>query len=275
MKEDHYFDLLMRSLLQRFKRSRELLAQRGTLAICKLCTLLGAEKTYRQLSLILEREEDGEFASVMVQALSLILLTSEELKPTRQLLQASPTEAGGRELFGTLYLSFCHAPVAVLSLCLLVQAYSHASALVQVLAEETTIELLIQMDRLVHLLESPVFATLRLQLLQPKLFPELLHTLYGLLMLLPQTDAFNKLSRRLSAVPTGVFLTLEDKSKASTRSHSEEKWLYPYFPRETMLQDFRAMQVRRAAAPAAPSTPAALAPNASDSASTPSATADR
>ena len=51
---DH-FDLLMRSLLQHFKRSRDLLAQRGTLTICKMCTLLGAEKTYRQLSLILEK----------------------------------------------------------------------------------------------------------------------------------------------------------------------------------------------------------------------------
>ena len=83
----------------------------------------------------------------MVQALSLILLTSDELASTRQLLKASQAKKEGRAFFCKLYLSFCHAPVAVLSLCLLVQGYSHASALVQVLAEETTIELLNQLDR--------------------------------------------------------------------------------------------------------------------------------
>ena len=41
---------------------------------------------------------------------------------------------------------------------------------------------------------------LRLQLLEPDLSAPIVHTLYGLLMLLPQSDAFHTLRRRLDCV---------------------------------------------------------------------------
>jgi hypothetical protein len=41
--------------------------RRGTLALQKLCTLLGAERVYRELATILEGEADLEFATIMVQ----------------------------------------------------------------------------------------------------------------------------------------------------------------------------------------------------------------
>ena len=59
-----------------------------------------------------------------------------------------------------------------------------------------------QIDKLVQLLESPVFVHLRLQLLDvesPHHAP-LLKSCYGLLMLLPQSDAYRSLSDRLTAV---------------------------------------------------------------------------
>ena len=59
-----------------------------------------------------------------------------------------------------------------------------------------------QIDKLVQLLESPVFVHLRLQLLNvesPHHAP-LLKSCYGLLMLLPQSDAFRSLNDRLTTV---------------------------------------------------------------------------
>lgn len=61
---------------------------------------------------------------------------------------------------------------------------------------------LMQIDKLVQLLESPVFVHLRLQLLDvesPHHAP-LLKSCYGLLMLLPQSDAFRSLNDRLTTV---------------------------------------------------------------------------
>jgi vacuole morphology and inheritance protein 14 len=89
-----------------------------------------------------------------------------------------------------------------------------------------TVPMLIQIDKLVQLIESPVFtctlsslygsslsiadpmrtAALRLQLLEPERYPYLLKAMYGLLMLLPQSSAFATLRNRLSAVSTLGFL---------------------------------------------------------------------
>jgi vacuole morphology and inheritance protein 14 len=93
----------------------------------------------------------------------------------------------GQALFISLYRSWCHNAVAVFSLCLLAQAYEHASNLLQILyvfsdhhiniveglrssAElEITVQLLVQIDRLVQLIESPVF-TCKLQSLSTAKF---------------------------------------------------------------------------------------------------------
>ena len=67
---------------------------------------------------------------------------------------------------------------------------------------DITVNLLVQVDRLVQLLETPIFAYLRLQLLDPAHFHHLLKTLYGLLMLLPQqSTAFRILRTRLRSIP--------------------------------------------------------------------------
>lgn len=87
-----------------------------------------------------------------------------------------------------------------------------------------TVNNLIQIDKLVQLLESPVFTCklflfgpsnyflcplltsahvlidLRLQLLEPENYPYLYKCLYGVLMLLPQSSAFAALKNRLNSV---------------------------------------------------------------------------
>ncbi|KAJ2416815.1 hypothetical protein GGI10_000675 [Coemansia sp. RSA 2530] len=119
------------------------------------------------------------------------------------------------ELFSSLFRAWSHNPAACLTLCLLSQHYAVASQLVTVfgsLTHDLTVSFLVQLDKLVQLVESPVFTYLRLQLLDPARHPELVRTLYGLLMLLPQSSAFAILRNRLStiAMPGGVqFLSRE------------------------------------------------------------------
>lgn len=147
-----------------------------------------------------------------------------------------------------LFRSWCYNAVATFSLCLLAQAYEQAYNLLQILfgpfplphlrvctstdkyssAElEMTVNILIQIDKLVQLLESPVFTCkscsevsrgipwlpspltaidLRLQLLEPEKYPHLYKCLYGLLMLLPQSSAFAALKNRLNSVSSIGYL---------------------------------------------------------------------
>ncbi|XP_055802720.1 protein VAC14 homolog isoform X1 [Solanum dulcamara] len=205
--DPQHFRQLVVFLVHSFQHDHSLLEKRGALIIRRLCVLLNAERVYRELSTILEGESDLNFASVMVQALNLILLTSPELSDLREHLKQSLVKDAGRDLFLSLYASWCHSPMAMISLCLLAQSYQHASSVIQSLVEEDiNVKFLVQLHKLIHLLETPTFAYLRLQLLEPGRYIWLLKALYGLLMLLPQQSAAFKILRtRLKTVPSYSF----------------------------------------------------------------------
>ena len=95
-----------------------------------------------------------------------------------------------------------------------------------------TVNMLIQIDKLVQLLESPVFTCkciscrrstsmlicrtdLRLQLLEPEKYPHLYKCLYGLLMLLPQSSAFAALKNRLNSVSAIGYLHIAPRAYVS------------------------------------------------------------
>ncbi|KOC17690.1 vacuole-associated enzyme activator complex component (Vac14) [Aspergillus flavus AF70] len=198
--EDSYFKSFMVNLLQLFSTDRHLLEVRGNLIIRQLCMNLSPERIYRTLADCLEKEEDLEFASIMVQNLNNNLITAPELSGLRKRLRNLDTREG-QMFFVALFRSWCHNSVSTFSLCLLAQAYEQAYNLLQVFAElEMTVNNLIQIDKLVQLLESPVFTYLRLQLLEPESYPYLYKCLYGVLMLLPQSSAFAALKNRLNSV---------------------------------------------------------------------------
>ncbi|KAI5789980.1 putative vacuole-associated enzyme activator complex component [Pyronema domesticum] len=247
--EDDYFASFMHSLLSLFSTDRRLLETRGNLIIRHLCVNLNPERIYRTLADILEKDEDVEFASTMVQHLNNNLITAPELAVLRQRLRNLDTKEG-QTFFVTLFRSWCHNAVATFSLCLLAQAYEQASNLLQIFAElEITVNLLIQVDKLVQLLESPVFTYLRLQLLEPEKHPHLYKCLYGLLMLLPQSSAFGTLKNRLNSVSAIGYLHVAPRAPAAGAASYERptrlkgradeiKWL-------ELLEKFKAVQQRQ------------------------------
>ncbi|PVH71830.1 ARM repeat-containing protein [Cadophora sp. DSE1049] len=209
---DDYFSSFMENLLQLFSTDRKLLETRGNLIIRQLCVSLSAERIYRTLADCIEKEEDVEFASIMVQNLNNNLITAPELAELRKRLRNLETK-DGQTFFVALFRSWCYNAVATFSLCLLAQAYEQAYNLLQIFAElEMTVNMLIQIDKLVQLLESPVFTYLRLQLLEPEKHPHLYKCLYGLLMLLPQSSAFAALKNRLNSVSAIGYLHIAPRA---------------------------------------------------------------
>ncbi|KAG5439958.1 hypothetical protein PCANB_000240 [Pneumocystis canis] len=251
--KDDYFDAFMVNLLSLFSTDRRLLETRGSLIVRQLCIYLKSEKIYCTLAENLEKDEDLEFASIMVQNLNNNLITSPELSDFRKRLKNLEFK-DGQSLFVSLYRCWCHNAVATFSLCLLAQAYEQAANLLQIFAElEMTVSMLVQIDTLVQLLESPVFTCkhficflsfnnldLRLQLLEPDKYPYLYKCLYGLLMLLPQSSAFSTLKNRLNSVSSiGIFQFLSkqnnfEKHKSKNKA-DEMKW-------PELLEKFRSVQ---------------------------------
>lgn len=234
-KDEKHFKLVVNAILGLFSKDRALLENRGPLVVRKLCVLLDAESVYILMAEVLssschlfsgsEGDDDSEngpsadegkaevyfsleFVSTMVQTLNLILLTASELHGLRVLLskafdRSNAPEDENEDLFGTLFRCWCHSPVSTFSFCLLARAYDVAFDLVQKFSElDVSVGFLMQIDKLVQLLESPVFVHLRLQLLdvESPYHAPLLKSCYGLLMLLPQSDAFRSLNDRLTTV---------------------------------------------------------------------------
>lgn len=218
--DDSYFTSFMVNLLKLFCTDRRLLETRGNLIIRQLCLSLSAERIYRTMADILEKEEeDIEFASIMVQNLNNNLITAPELADLRKRLRNLDTKEG-QTFFTVLFRAWCVNAVATFSLCLLAQAYEQAYNLLQIFADlEMSVTMLIQIDKLVQLLESPVFTYLRMQLLEPERFPHLYKCMYGVLMLLPQSSAFAALRNRLNSVAPIGYLQM---ASGGLRSHSSQ-----------------------------------------------------
>ena len=210
--------------------AESLLRRRGATALRRLCAELGSERTLVRLAdvivdwrgddtraardgdgdgLELETDADSEtasearlaFSAAAAEAMNLILLTAPECADARRALSR---EGGSSHLFRALFPCWCHAPVAAMALCLLSRAHHLAWRIALALGHdetETTVATFVQIDQLVHLLESPAFAGLRLRLATPEMNIKLYRALYALLMILPQSAAFRTLRARLDAVP--------------------------------------------------------------------------
>lgn len=147
--DDDYFTSFMVNLLQLFSTDRKLLETRGNLIIRQLCINLSAERIYRTLADCIEKEEDVEFASIMVQNLNNNLITAPELADLRKRLRNIENKVrkihgltkkyllmatkDGQAFFVALFRSWCYNAVATFSLCLLGQAYEQAYNLLQIL----------------------------------------------------------------------------------------------------------------------------------------------
>ncbi|EON65433.1 hypothetical protein W97_04671 [Coniosporium apollinis CBS 100218] len=224
--DDSYFTSFMVNLLKLFCTDRQLLETRGNLIIRQLCVSLSAERIYRTMADCVEKDEDVEFASIMVQNLNNNLITAPELADLRRRLRNLETR-DGQTFFITLFRCWCHNAVATFSLCLLAQAYEQAYNLLQIFGElEMNVHVLIQIDKLVQLLESPVFTYLRLQLLEPEKYPHLYKCLYGLLMLLPQSSAFAALKNRLNSVSAIGYLHIAPRTYVATAPPASVSSLY-------------------------------------------------
>ncbi|EDO30641.1 predicted protein [Nematostella vectensis] len=236
-----YFHKFMHSLMLLFRTERKLLEERGSFILRQLCLLLNVEDIYRSLSEILIQEEDLQFAALMVRYLNMILLTSGELFDLRMQLKDLQT-AESCSLFCCLYQSWAHNAVATVSLCLLTQNYKHACDLLMIFGDlEVNVDFLVQIDKLVQLIESPIFTYLRLQLLDTGRNYYLLKSLYGLLMLLPQSDAFTTLRHRLDCVPNGRVLA-DQTSSDQAQNDMETRENVQRINFEELKQHFKAVQ---------------------------------
>uniref|UniRef100_A0A0N5C587 Protein VAC14 homolog n=1 Tax=Strongyloides papillosus TaxID=174720 RepID=A0A0N5C587_STREA len=208
------------SLLDMFRKEPSLMNDRGVAIIRQTCALLGPDHIYKSFALLLVKDCDFDFISKMVSMLNMILNTTLECYDLREKLRKLETKEGV-DLFLTIYRCWCYQPINVLGLCLLSQNYIHAADIVQRLSRvDMTVDLLVEIDRLIQLIESPILSHVRLDLLSINHQKPLAAVLSSLLMLLPQTEAFNTLHKRLQLIP--LLSTTENSNGQEIRKYGRE-----------------------------------------------------
>ena len=240
--DDENFSLFMLDLLELFKKDQKLLETRGNFILRQLCVSLDSKRIYQTLSKVLEKEEDVTFVGIIVQILNNNLITAPELSSLRKQLR-NLEDKKDWELFSTLFRAWSHNAPAALALCLLAQAYELAYSVLQIFVDfEITVNVLVQIDILVQLLESPVFTRVRLQLLEPDKYPYLYKCLFGILMLLPQSSAFNTLKNRLSSISAINNVSKSQERENSSNKHIDASGLSKNIKWTSLLQRFRSVQ---------------------------------
>lgn len=155
---NEFFTKFITELLNLFYQNSALLDDRGPFIIRQLCLQTNAKDIYVSFSEILQLHADLLFVSHMIQILNRILFSASELHELRNLLKDFKT-AESTDLFCKLYKSWCHSAVATISLCLLTKNYEQAYRLVLMCEDiNVTLEFLQELDQLVQLIESPIFA---------------------------------------------------------------------------------------------------------------------
>lgn len=207
----------IQALYKKFRSNDVVFESRGTFIVLNLCSMVKPDVIYRSFAEIIKDEKsDLKFAYNLVQKLNQILLTTQPLFGLRSRL-SNEDDPEMTKLFHSLYDAWCHSPIAVLTLCLLTNNYKHASEIVTALAQlDINMDILTEIDWVVQLVESPVFVSLRMRLLDSNNNQYLLQSLYGLLMILPQSEAYQRLGHRLDQVYKFTSLQHHFKTSAST-----------------------------------------------------------
>ncbi|KAK8793310.1 hypothetical protein WA158_004669 [Blastocystis sp. Blastoise] len=233
-------------IIDKFLADQKFLESRGCLIFRTLCKYLSVEDVYTVTSSTLKECKDYVSISLIIHMLNVILLTADETQELRILLRCcfsnykkDPEQyKKGKEIYDQIYESWCINPIAALSLCWLVEDYELAYHIILHLGcEEFSLSLLMQADKLVQFLESPVYYHMRLHLIEPNspILKPLLQSLYGFLMLLPQSHGYKVLQARLSGV---VQLHLALQNYSETSEPSEE-----YKEKETIFIEKQQMRL--------------------------------
>lgn len=233
-----YIKKFLKNLLKLFKENDKLLKTRSNYIIRQLCAKLSPERIYKTLSSIVEMDDDISFVRMVIYSLTTNLITSPELSSLRKKLRSGEDWA----FFVTLFKSWSYNPISLVSMCLVSENYELAYSVLQNYVDyDLTVNDLLQIDILVQFLESPVFTRLRMQLLEPERYPYLHKCLYGILMVLPQSKAFEILNARLSSVSrlsTSVYNSnnTQKATESAIRASAQKKTQY-----QVLLDHFKSI----------------------------------
>jgi vacuole morphology and inheritance protein 14 len=162
-------------------------------------------KIYQKFSEILLLINNVKFINEMVNKLNIFLISNNSGKELRSTLSkyGRDKDKNAKAFFDQLYTIWSYSPIAVLILTLFSEYYELSFNLIlNFTGIKLENEFYKELGLMVQLLETSSFNPIRIKFLEPMKNLYLVRSIYGILMLLPQGNAFDALSKRMEGIST-------------------------------------------------------------------------
>lgn len=229
--KESYIEPVVNKITEQFLENRNLFNTYGMKIIKNISEKLNVILVYEYFADSLSKIKDISFISEMVVKLNFFLLSETTTKEVRKYLMKYKEE---KKFFEKIFKIWSYNPIAALFLCIVAEYFELCFNLILKFGDvKLESDYHIQLSKIVQLIESSLFNNIRIRLLEPMKNISLVKTLYGILMLLPEGDAYNALENRMKSF--GLMLELENEG-APNEDDKDDKNVENYLGIFTSVQ---------------------------------------
>ena len=208
-------------IIQKLNESPEMINSFGILILKKLVKSINVITLFEEMSGILLENKDIYFVLRMINLFNKFLIMEDEAHDIRNLLSKFGNEIKSKSFFKKLFSLWSFNPFCTLILVLLSNNFELGYSLIKHISKmKLKAEDYIELGQVVQVFESSVFNHVRIKLLNPKKFAYLIKTLYAILLLLPQGQAFDSLNTRLRCLE--IIHNLDDNEDEEEEEEEDE-----------------------------------------------------
>ena len=222
---NNYNDSIIEIIIKKFIDCPQMINTYGILILKELLKTFNIKILFEKITNILlyNNNNDIYFIMRMIYLLNKFLIIEEEANDIRNLLIKVGSQGKNKEFFDKLFNLWSFNPFCTLILVLLSNCFELGYALIMEISEmELKTEDYIELEQVVQVFESSIFNNVRIKLLNPYKYSYLIKTLYAILLLLPQGQAFDALTTRLRCLE--IIFSLDDENEEK----EEEDFIYCY-----------------------------------------------
>lgn len=198
-------NIIMKNLTEKLMKDQELINSESYVIIIleHLTKNSSLAVIYESFTNALNDIKNFTFVSKMIHHLNQYLMRNPMAVSFRKSLINNDNEEKYNDLFSKMYNIWSVNSISLLIFCVITEHFELAyNIILNLVNVPLDCDYYIHLAALVQLLESELYDYIRIRLLEPRSNIYLVRTLYGILMLLPQGQAFNVLSNRMSNVQT-------------------------------------------------------------------------
>lgn len=199
-------------LIEQFHSNSKLITSSYASKIIKILSEnLGVVKVFRQFAETLLKIKDISFLQNFLKKLNGYLLEEKVLKEVKEYLTQLKSNEETKDFFFKMFSLLCYTPISALMFCI-IAGYFELSFNVLLNFGNVTLggDYVEQFRIIINYIENHIANDLRMKLLEPLNYIDLVRTLYGILLILPQGVEYDMLSNRMKGIETLIEMSYDD-----------------------------------------------------------------